>query len=113
MCDGTEISLLDCGYQKKDNCGKNEGAGVICSGIYFSFLPNYFSCPGSGKSKKPKIELRGGSSSKEGNVFLNGKPVCDDKWDKKDATVACRMLGSVIVTTQPQHKLNLSQLSCV
>ena len=33
MCDGTEVSLLDCGYQKRDNCGRNEGAGVICSGI--------------------------------------------------------------------------------
>ena len=40
-----------------------------------------------------KIELRGGSVPTEGNVFLNGKPVCDDKWDKKDATVACHMLG--------------------
>ena len=39
------------------------------------------------------IELKGGSSRNEGNVFLNGKPVCDDMWDKKDATVACRMLG--------------------
>lgn len=39
------------------------------------------------------IELRGGSVPPEGNVFLNGKPVCDDKWDKKSATVACRMLG--------------------
>ena len=32
MCEGTETSLFDCGFQKKDNCGKNEGAGVICSG---------------------------------------------------------------------------------
>jgi len=79
MCEGTETSLFDCGFQKKDNCGKNEGAGVICSG--------------SSRRKKNKIELRGGSSRKEGNVFLNGKPVCDDMWDKKDATVACRMLG--------------------
>ena len=34
MCEGTETSLFDCGFQKKDNCGKNEGAGVICSGIH-------------------------------------------------------------------------------
>ena len=42
-----------------------------------------------------KIELRGGSHHTEGNVFVNGKPVCDDMWDEKDATVACRMLGFV------------------
>lgn len=29
-CDGTEDSLLDCGYKKKDNCGRGEGAGVVC-----------------------------------------------------------------------------------
>ena len=40
-----------------------------------------------------KVELRGGTSRKEGNVFVNGKPVCDDMWDKDDATVVCRMLG--------------------
>ena len=40
-----------------------------------------------------KIELKGGSSPMEGNVFVNGKPVCDDLWDDDDATVACRMLG--------------------
>ena len=81
MCDGTETSLLECGFQKKDNCGKNEGAGVICSGSRRD------------TESDTKIELRGGSNRKEGNVFINGKPVCDDMWDKKDATVACRMLG--------------------
>ena len=43
-----------------------------------------------------RIELRGGSSRRKGNVYINGKPVCDDMWDKKDATVACRMLGWVL-----------------
>ena len=42
-----------------------------------------------------EIELRGGSTSLEGNVYINGKPVCDDKWDLNDAKVACRMLGYV------------------
>ena len=40
-----------------------------------------------------KVKLRGGENRKEGNVFVNGKPVCDDLWDEKDATVTCRMLG--------------------
>ena len=31
-CDGSEKSLFDCRYRKKDNCDGNEGAGVICSG---------------------------------------------------------------------------------
>ena len=40
-----------------------------------------------------KVKLRGGENRKEGNVFVNGKPVCDDMWDENDAIVACRMLG--------------------
>jgi hypothetical protein len=39
------------------------------------------------------IELRGGHIPSEGNVYVNGKPVCDDEWDEDDAAVACRMLG--------------------
>ena len=38
-------------------------------------------------------ELQGGSSPNQGNLFVNGKPVCDDYWDNNDAIVACRMLG--------------------
>ena len=43
MCDGTETSLFDCGFKKKDNCGKNEGAGVICSGILYILGQTIFS----------------------------------------------------------------------
>ena len=74
----------------------------VCLVIRFFF--KFIQCPQSG-SEQPKrttpayssskIELRGGSRRTEGNVFVNGKPVCDDMWDKKDATVACRMLGFV------------------
>eukprot|EP00092_Neocalanus_flemingeri_P016178 GFUD01017510.1.p1 GENE.GFUD01017510.1~~GFUD01017510.1.p1 ORF type:complete len:614 (+),score=156.73 GFUD01017510.1:34-1875(+) len=45
----------------------------------------------------PSIELRKNNESvpnaSEGNVYIDGKPVCDDGWDKKAARVACRMLG--------------------
>merc|ERR1711892_141696 len=28
-----------------------------------------------------------------GNVYINGRPVCDDGWGMEDAKVVCRMLG--------------------
>jgi hypothetical protein len=41
----------------------------------------------------PEVELRGGGVATEGNVYVNGRPVCDDFWDLSDAVVVCRMLG--------------------
>ena len=37
--------------------------------------------------------LIGGITDSEGNLFIDGKPVCDDYWDLNDAKVACRQLG--------------------
>ena len=37
--------------------------------------------------------LIGGNKGSEGNVFIDGKPVCDDDWDLNDAKIACRQLG--------------------
>ena len=31
-CDGSENNLFDCAYDKDDNCGPTEGAGVVCFG---------------------------------------------------------------------------------
>ena len=30
-CEGTEEKLLDCDYDSKEDCGKKEGLGVICT----------------------------------------------------------------------------------
>ena len=41
------------------------------------------------------IVLKGGDWYSEGNVFWNGKPVCDDGWNStsKQPNVVCRSLG--------------------
>ena len=57
-CVGTEDSLEDCIYNPTDNCGTTEGAGVIC--------------------RRFDITLVGGSSSAEGNVFYQGRPIWYD-----------------------------------
>ena len=40
------------------------------------------------------VELRGGGPM-AGNVFVDGRPVCDDEWDLRDAAVVCRLLFNV------------------
>ncbi|XP_066928619.1 uncharacterized protein [Clytia hemisphaerica] len=42
---------------------------------------------------KNGIKLVGGDSKYEGNVYLMGKPVCDDVWSDDEAKVVCRSLG--------------------
>ena len=42
---------------------------------------------------KSPVELRGGSIPSEGNVYVNGAPVCVLDWGEKEAAVVCRMLG--------------------
>ena len=47
------------------------------------------------------LELRGGSGPHEGNVYINGLPVCEDdetnvnQWRRPEANVVCRMFGYV------------------
>ena len=39
------------------------------------------------------VKLVGGHRASEGNVVVNGYPVCQEGWDGRDASVVCRMLG--------------------
>ena len=56
------------------------------------FMPTETTTPRPGQCPH-EIELHGGLFVNEGNIFIYGKPVCDDQWDEHDAVVACRMLG--------------------
>ena len=53
--------------------------------VGFSLLDSYMICIFLGY-----LKLVGGSGPHEGNVFVNGRPVCDDGWDDNDARVVCR-----------------------
>ena len=39
-----------------------------------------------------EVKLVGGSGPHEGNIFVGGKPVCDDDHDVENALVVCRYL---------------------
>ena len=48
--------------------------------------------------------LINGTKDSEGNVFMGGKPVCDDSWDLNDAKVACHQFGFRNVVRATQSK---------
>ena len=37
-CSGTELRIEDCPQNDAVNCGKNEGAGVVCGGDFSIFI---------------------------------------------------------------------------
>ena len=39
------------------------------------------------------IRLLGGEGEQQGNVYVSGKPVCDDGWNINAGKVACRQSG--------------------
>ena len=76
QCSGTETKLYQCAYRTQHNCGSTEGTGVVCVD------PTKLSLQKSGAK----------SYEREGNVFVNGFPVCDNNWDTRDAQVVCNGL---------------------
>ena len=85
-CDGTETSLVLCHHEPIDDCGKGEGAGVKCDNRTQLEIP--VEC-----NQKSKICLIGGSGPHEGNIYFEGKPICDDGWTFANAHVVCTSLG--------------------
>merc|ERR1719320_669048 len=62
--------------------------------ITTSTCPPPSTCPECQITSLPfQPELRNGGSASEGNLYVNGQPVCDDYWDNADARVTCGMLG--------------------
>merc|ERR1711953_740399 len=46
-----------------------------------------------GRGRSSNIILDGGRFPHEGNILVNGQPVCDDGWSLVDAHVACKEMG--------------------
>ena len=51
-----------------------------------------------------ELTLVGGSGPHEGNIFVGGKPVCDDHHDATNALVVCRFAQNIkLIKTQLTH----------
>ena len=70
VCKGTESSLEECSYNTKDNCGGEEGAGVICPGKPFKDAP-YIQLAQAASDGT----LIPGSSGRTGYVLHKGRPI--------------------------------------
>ena len=57
------------------------------------------------------MKLVGGSGPHEGNIFVGGKPVCDDDHDVENALVVCRYLV-VSDINREISKISSSSSSC-
>eukprot|EP00092_Neocalanus_flemingeri_P013160 GFUD01014179.1.p1 GENE.GFUD01014179.1~~GFUD01014179.1.p1 ORF type:complete len:623 (-),score=176.96 GFUD01014179.1:158-2026(-) len=103
--EGMEVSFLDSKNNqtevkrklaKLDNKMPKCGRGLQISALNFN-QTNLYANGTSQLKPSVSIELRQYNESvtdaRQGNVYMDGKPVCDDGWDRNAARVACRELG--------------------
>jgi len=98
--DGIDLSDGDYLIFDTDGSVVDIGFDFCCYAMNFTQSPTDFTQSPSDLPPNPTdppmredFELVGGSSDNEGNVYLNGQPICDDNWDHNDANVVCRKLG--------------------
>ena len=92
----TFSALCDHTGADRHDCNANEAAGVICETREVAAVPSVCNRPGvicllPGQGDGPAGPTRGHST--RGNVYVGGKPVCDDGWSNNSAAVICRELG--------------------
>ena len=92
-CRGHETSLALCDHSDSHDCNAGEAAGVVCETQEVAEVPRVCSRPGTICLLPGQGGLAGGGHPSRGNVYVGGKPICDDSWSNNSAAVICRELG--------------------
>jgi len=85
-CRGTETRIQDCEHTTQHDCSSNEAAGVVCATSVSDIVPSQCRAVG-------KVCLIGGSNERSGNVYFEGRAVCDNSWSYAAAFVVCKQLN--------------------